>query len=138
VIFLAEAFTPPSNDQALAKEGFDQSYTYFTWRNTKQELTDYLHELSGETHEYFRPNFFGQHARYSSATTFKTPGQLAFVLASLRRRRCRPPTACTPARTLRTSTANAGSEEYLHSEKYEIKHRRLDGPLLPLYQKGTR
>ena len=59
VIFLAEAFTRPRVMQALAKVGFTQSYTYFTWRNFKQELTDYLTELTrGEMAEYFRGNFF--------------------------------------------------------------------------------
>ena len=58
-IFLAEAFTRPKMMKALAKAGFTQSYTYFTWRNTKTELTEYLTELSQPPcSEYFRPNFF--------------------------------------------------------------------------------
>src|SRR5205823_5223235 len=59
VIFLSEAFTRPKMMRMLAKVGFSQSYTYFTWRNTKQELTEYMTELaqSGSRH-YFRPNFF--------------------------------------------------------------------------------
>src|SRR4029453_10953247 len=57
VIFLSEAFTRPKVMHRLAKLGFSQSYTYFTWRNTKQELTDYFNELAhGPGREYFRPN----------------------------------------------------------------------------------
>ncbi|GAA3245455.1 hypothetical protein GCM10020256_72320 [Streptomyces thermocoprophilus] len=58
VIFLAEAFTRPAMMHTLAQIGFQQSYTYFTWRNSKQELTEYLTELSGEAAAYMRPNFF--------------------------------------------------------------------------------
>ncbi|EPJ38808.1 putative Alpha-1,4-glucan:maltose-1-phosphate maltosyltransferase 1 [Streptomyces afghaniensis 772] len=58
VIFLAEAFTRPAMMHTLAQIGFQQSYTYFTWRNTKEELTEYLTELSGEAASYMRPNFF--------------------------------------------------------------------------------
>ncbi|MEU9335169.1 maltotransferase domain-containing protein, partial [Streptomyces sp. NPDC048290] len=58
VIFLAEAFTRPAMMHTLAQAGFQQSYTYFTWRNSKAELTEYLTELSGETASYMRPNFF--------------------------------------------------------------------------------
>ena len=58
-IFLAEAFTRPKMMRALAKAGFSQSYTYFTWRNTKAELIEYLSELTRfPVNEYFRPNFF--------------------------------------------------------------------------------
>ncbi|MEU8651664.1 maltotransferase domain-containing protein, partial [Streptomyces sp. NPDC048737] len=58
VVFLAEAFTRPAMMHTLAQIGFQQSYTYFTWRNTKEELTEYLTELSGEAAAYMRPNFF--------------------------------------------------------------------------------
>src|SRR5690606_28271985 len=58
VIFLSEAFTRPAMMHTLAKIGFHQSYTYFTWRNTKQELEEYLTELTGEAAAYMRPNFF--------------------------------------------------------------------------------
>ncbi|MFM8231781.1 MAG: maltotransferase domain-containing protein, partial [Chthoniobacterales bacterium] len=59
LVFLSEAFTKPKMMRVLAKAGFSQSYTYFTWRNTKQELTDYLSELSAPwSADYFRPNFF--------------------------------------------------------------------------------
>ena len=67
VIFLAEAFTRPKVMHRLAKLGFSQSYTYFTWRNTKQELTDYFTELShGPGRRIFPPKCVAQHARYSA------------------------------------------------------------------------
>src|SRR5690606_25069695 len=58
VVFLAEAFTRPAMLRSLAQAGFQQSYTYFTWRNTKAELESYLQELSQETSDYLRPNLF--------------------------------------------------------------------------------
>jgi starch synthase (maltosyl-transferring) len=58
VIFLSEAFTRPKMMKKLAKIGFQQSYTYFTWRNTKPEIVSYIIELAGEMGEYYRPNFF--------------------------------------------------------------------------------
>jgi starch synthase (maltosyl-transferring) len=58
VIFLSEAFTRPNMMKKLAKIGFQQSYTYFTWRNTKPEIVSYIIELAGEMGEYYRPNFF--------------------------------------------------------------------------------
>ena len=74
---LAEAFTKPKMMRVLAKAGFTQSYTYFTWRNTKAEMTEYLTELTkSEMSEYFRPNFFPQHTRYPPAhpATSRTSG----------------------------------------------------------------
>src|SRR5207237_6964016 len=61
VLFLAEAFTRPAMMATLAKIGFHQSYTYFTWRNTKDELTEYLTQLSGEAAACMRPNFLANH-----------------------------------------------------------------------------
>src|SRR4029453_14154412 len=58
VVFLSEAFTSPPRMYALAKAGFSQSYTYFTWKNSKDELTDYVSELAGPVSEFFRPNLF--------------------------------------------------------------------------------
>ena len=58
VIFLAEAFTRRAVMRELAKLGFEQSYTYFTWKNSRWELTEYVSELPGPESEYFRPNFF--------------------------------------------------------------------------------
>src|SRR5207302_389419 len=136
VIFLAEAFTRRSVMRHLGKVGFSQSYTYFTWKNSRYELTEYVSELaySGEQ-EYFRPNFFAN-----------TPD----ILHSYLQRGGRPAfeARLVLAATLSPSygiysgyehcesePVREGSEEYLHSEKYEIKKRKLDGPLLALVKK---
>ena len=67
MLFLAEAFTRPKVMYRLAKLGFSQSYTYFTWRNTKQELTEYLTELTTPpVSDFFRPEFLRQHAGHQS------------------------------------------------------------------------
>ena len=58
MVFLAEAFTSPARMYELAKAGFSQSYTYFTWKNSRAELIDYVTELAGPVSEFFRPNFF--------------------------------------------------------------------------------
>ena len=133
VIFLSEAFTRPAMMAALAKAGFSQSYTYFTWRNTRVELIEYMTQLTRSTlPQFFRPNFF-----------VNTPDILHEYL-----QRGGPPAfeaRLVVAATLSPSYGiysgferfeNApvrdGSEEYLDSEKYEVKERKLDGPLLPL------
>jgi starch synthase (maltosyl-transferring) len=127
VLFLAEAFTKPAVMQRLSKLGFSQSYTYFTWRNTKQEITEYFSELvETELREYFRPSLWPN-------TPDILPGFLqvgkrpAFMVRLL--------LAATlgasygiygPAFELCENTPfQPGSEEYLNSEKYEIKHRDL-------------
>ncbi|PZT68516.1 alpha-1,4-glucan--maltose-1-phosphate maltosyltransferase [Streptomyces sp. SW4] len=74
VIFLAEAFTRPAMMHTLAAIGFQQSYTYFTWRNTKQELTEYLTELTGEAASYMRPNFFANTPTSSTPTSSTAAG----------------------------------------------------------------
>jgi starch synthase (maltosyl-transferring) len=133
VIFLAEAFTKRSVMRHLGKLGFSQSYTYFTWKTTRWELTEYVTELaySGEQ-EYFRPNFFANTPDILHAY-LQHGGRPAFearlVLAS----------TLSPSYGIYSGFENVenvavreGSEEYLNSEKYEIKRRSLDGPLLPL------
>jgi starch synthase (maltosyl-transferring) len=127
VLFLAEAFTKPAVMQRLSKLGFSQSYTYFTWRNTKQEITEYFSELvESELQEYFRPSLWPN-------TPDILPGFLqvgkrpAFMVRLL--------LAATlgasygiygPAFELCENTPfEPGSEEYLNSEKYELKHRDL-------------
>jgi starch synthase (maltosyl-transferring) len=127
VLFLAEAFTKHAVMQRLSKLGFSQSYTYFTWRNTKQEITEYFSELvETELQEYFRPSLWPN-------TPDILPGFLqvgkrpAFMVRLL--------LAATlgasygiygPAFELCENTPfQPGSEEYLNSEKYEIKHRDL-------------
>jgi len=127
VLFLAEAFTRPHVMYRLAKLGFSQSYTYFTWRNTKQELTDYFNELTQtELREYFRPNLWPNTPDILSEF-LQVGGRAAFMVRLI--------LAATlgssygiygPAFELCENVpVQAGSEEYLHSEKYELKHRDL-------------
>ena len=128
VIFLAEAFTRPRVMQALAKVGFTQSYTYFTWRNFKQELTDYLTELTrGEMAEYFRGNFFTNTPdilppilQQGGPPAFKMRLALAGTLSSLY--------GIYSGYELCENAAVPGTEEYLDSEKYEIKIRDWNAP----------
>ena len=130
VIYLAEAFTRPKVMHRLAKLGFSQSYTYFTWRNTKQELTDYFTELSqGPGRQYYRPNVWPN-----------TPDILSETLQS----GLRPMYA---ARLILAATLSSnygiygptyelmesaprepGSEEYRDSEKYQLRHWTLQQP----------
>lgn len=123
VIFLAEAFTRPKVMQRLAKIGFDQSYTYFTWRNTKYELTEYLTKLTqADVAEYLRPNFWPntpdilpQYLQYGGRPAFIIRLVLAATLSSNYG-------IYGPAFELCVSEAIEGKEEYLNSEKYEIKN----------------
>jgi starch synthase (maltosyl-transferring) len=126
VIFLAEAFTRPAMMHTLAQIGFQQSYTYFTWRNTKQELTEYLTELSGEAAAYMRPNFFANtpdilHAylQHGGRPAFEVRAVLAATLA--------PSWGIYSGYELCENTPlTEGSEEYLDSEKYQLKPRDWD------------
>ena len=136
VVFLSEAFTRPRVMETLAKAGFSQSYTYFTWRNSKAELVEYLTELAhSPVREYFRPNFFVNTPDILHAYLVEG-GRPAFearlVLAA----------TLSPSYGIYSGfehcenvPARPGSEEYLDSEKYEVKERKLDGPLLPLVRK---
>lgn len=129
-IFLAEAFTRPKVMYHLAKLGFTQSYTYFTWRNHKQDLTEYLIELTQTpVKDFFRPNFWPNTPDILHEYLQKG-GRAAFmarlVLAA---------TMCSnygiygPAFELTENTPRErGSEEYLNSEKYEIRHWDIDRP----------
>ncbi|HUL36104.1 MAG TPA: alpha-1,4-glucan--maltose-1-phosphate maltosyltransferase [Thermodesulfobacteriota bacterium] len=123
VIFFCEAFTRPKVMYRLAKVGFTQSYTYFTWRNTKRELMEYLGELTQtQVGEYFRPNFWPntpdilpEHLQYGGRPAFMTRLVLAATLTSSYG-------IYGPAFELCVNEALPGKEEYLDSEKYEIKH----------------
>lgn len=126
VIFLAEAFTRPAMMHALATVGFQQSYTYFTWRNSRQEITDYVTELSGETASCMRPNFFVN-------TPDILPGYLqdggrpAFEARAVLAATLSPTWGVYAGYELCESTPiRSGSEEYLDSEKYEIRPRDWD------------
>jgi starch synthase (maltosyl-transferring) len=129
VVFLAEAFTTPARMQLLAKLGFNQSYTYFTWRNTRYELQEYVTELSAIT-DYYRPNFFAntpdilhEYLQQGGPPAFEARLVLAATLS--------------PAYGIysgfewcENEPLRAGSEEYADSEKYAVRSRTLDGPLL--------
>ncbi|MEW2519096.1 alpha-1,4-glucan--maltose-1-phosphate maltosyltransferase [Actinacidiphila alni] len=123
VIFLAEAFTRPAMMATLGRIGFQQSYTYFTWRNDKQELADYVTELSGEAAAYMRPNFFVNtpdilHAylQHGGRPAFEARAVLAATLS--------PTWGVYAGFELCEGTpAKPDSEEYLDSEKYELRPR---------------
>jgi starch synthase (maltosyl-transferring) len=132
-VFLAEAFTRPAVMYELGKVGFSQSYTYFAWRTGKNELQEYLTELARpDVAAFFRPNFFANTPDILHEY-LQTGGPAAF--------RARLVLAATlgPSYGIYSGfehfervPVRAGSEEYLDSEKYETKRRRLDGPLLDL------
>ena len=130
VIFLAEAFTRPKVMHRLAKVGFSQSYTYFTWRNAKEELTEYLTELtSSEAREYFRPNLWPNTPdilpEYLQAGG-RPASMIRFGLAAMAGASYG---IYGPAFELCEVEPYApGSEEYLNSEKYEIRQRDLNSP----------
>jgi starch synthase (maltosyl-transferring) len=131
VIFLAEAFTRPAVMQALAKVGFQQSYTYFTWRNTKAELIEYMTELAGETKEYFRPNFFVNTPDILHAY-LQSGGRPAFHARLVLAATLSPSYGIYSGfESSENTPREAGSEEYRDSEKYEAKARDLNGPLMP-------
>ncbi|MEY3481375.1 MAG: Alpha,4-glucan:maltose-phosphate maltosyltransferase 1 [Verrucomicrobiota bacterium] len=123
LVFLSEAFTKPKMMRALAKAGFSQSYTYFTWRNTKQELTDYLSELSAPwSADYFRPNFFTNTPDilpFFLQQEGRTPFMIRAVLAAT----LSPLYGIYSGFELCENAALPGREEYLDSEKYQFKQR---------------
>ena len=129
VIFLAEAFTRPKVMYRLAKLGFSQSYTYFTWRTTRDELTAYMGELTrSEVREFFRPNFWPNtpdilpmHLQYGGRPAFIIRLVLAATLSSSYG-------IYGPVFELGISEALPGKEEYLDAEKYEIKRWDRDAP----------
>jgi starch synthase (maltosyl-transferring) len=113
---------------ALAKVGFNQSYTYFTWRNTKRELTEYLTELTQtELREYFRPNFFTntpdilpEYLQFGGRPAFLVRLVLAATLSASYGIYC--------GFELCEARAVPGTEEYLDSEKYQVRHWDWDRP----------
>jgi starch synthase (maltosyl-transferring) len=133
VVFLAEAFTAPAMMRALAKAGFNQSYTYFTWKNSKAELTEYVLELArSEMRHYYRPNFFANTPDILHEYLQKG-GRPAFEVRLVLAATLSPSYGIYSGyENLERVPVRAGSEEYLDSEKYELKQRRLDGELLPM------
>lgn len=123
VIFLAEAFTRPAMMHTLAKIGFQQSYTYFTWRTAKEELTDYLTELSGDAASYMRPNFFVNTPDILHAY-LQHGGRPAFEVRAVLAATMSPTWGVYAGFELYEGDAvRHGGEEYLHSEKYELRPR---------------
>jgi len=134
VLFLSEAFTRPAPMTGLAKAGFAQSYTYFTWKNNRWELLEFLGQLL-EWREFYRPNCFAntpdilhEYLQDGGRPAFEARLVLAATLS--------------PSYGIYSGFEHCenvpvrpGSEEYLNSEKYELKQRKLDGPLLPLAAK---
>ncbi len=123
VLFLAEAFTRPAMMNTLAKIGFHQSYTYFTWRNGVWELTEYMRELAGDAAPYMRPNFFintqdilTEYLQHGGEPAFKIRAVLAAMLS---------PTygIYSGYELCENVPLRPGSEEYMDSEKYQYRPR---------------
>jgi starch synthase (maltosyl-transferring) len=133
-IFLSEAFTRPAMMTTLGKVGFSQSYTYFTWKNTRWELADFVRELVGWA-PFYRPNFFAntpdilhEYLQEGGRPAFEARLVLATMLS--------PSYGIYSGyESFENVPVKPGSEEYLDSEKYEVKQRALDGPLLPLVKR---
>lgn len=122
VIFLAEAFTRPAIMHTLGKAGFQQSYTYFTWRNTKQELESYLSELSFQTDSFFRPNLWvttpdilTPYLQYGGPAAHRIRAALAATMA--------PSFGVYAGYELYEAVARPGVDEHIDSEKYQYKIR---------------
>jgi starch synthase (maltosyl-transferring) len=135
VVFLAEAFTRPVMMQTLGKVGFSQSYTYFTWKNTKAELLEFVRDVVNWS-AWYRPNFFvntpdilHEYLQRGGRPAFEARLVLAATLS---------PTygIYSGYERLENTPVREGSEEYLDSEKFELKERTLTGaPLLPLIKR---
>jgi starch synthase (maltosyl-transferring) len=126
VIFLAEAFTRPALMYHLAKIGFTESYTYFTWRNTKAELTAYLTELSQtEVREYFRPHFF-VNTPDINPFFLQSAGRAGFLIRAALAATTSGLWGMYSGFEICENAALRGREEYLDSEKYELKSRDYD------------
>lgn len=129
-IFLSEAFTRPKVMKWLAKAGYSQSYTYFTWRTHKQELTEYLTELTkSECREYMRPNFFANtpdilhgFLQLGGRAVFQLRAVLAATMSASWGIYGPPYELCV------SQAVREGSEEYLDSEKYQQRHWDLNAP----------
>jgi len=125
VVFLAEAFTRPAPLQALAQAGFQQSYSYFTWRNTKAELEEFLHWISHDTADFMRPNLFvntpdilTEYLQYGGRPAYKIRAALAATAGASY--------GVYAGYELIENVARPGSEENLDNEKYEYKLRDWD------------
>jgi starch synthase (maltosyl-transferring) len=127
-IFLAEAFTRPKMMKALAKAGFNQSYTYFTWRNSKRELIEYFTELTQtEMSEYFRPNLW-PNTPDILPFGLQEGGRPAFMIRVALAATLSPLYGIYSGYELCESEPLPGREEYLDSEKYQYKERDWNAP----------
>jgi starch synthase (maltosyl-transferring) len=127
-IFLSEAFTKPKMMKALAKAGFNQSYTYFTWRNSKRELIEYFMELTQtEMSEYFRPNLWSNTPDILPFV-FQEGGRAAFMIRVALAATLSPLYGIYSGYELCENEALPGREEYLDSEKYQYKERDWNAP----------
>jgi len=122
VVFLAEAFTRPAILHTLAKAGFQQSYTYFTWRNTKEELEEFLDGLAHETADFLRPNLFvntpdilTEYLQFGGPAAFKVRAAIAATAA--------PTWGVYSGYELFENVARPGAEEAIDNEKYEYRPR---------------
>lgn len=125
VVFLAEAFTRPAPLQSLAAAGFQQSYTYFTWRNTKAELEEFLSGLAHETADFLRPNLFvntpdilTEYLQFGGRPAYRIRAAIAATAA--------PSYGVYAGYELYENVARPGSEENIDNEKYEYKLRDWD------------
>jgi starch synthase (maltosyl-transferring) len=126
VVFFAEAFTRPAMMQSLAQVGYQQSYTYFTWRNTKPELEEFLSSISHETSAFMRPNFFvntpdilTEYLQFGGRAAYKIRAALAATAS--------PSWGVYAGYELFEHVARPGSEENIDNEKYEYKQRDWAG-----------
>ncbi len=127
-IFLAEAFTRPKVMYRLAKVGFSQSYTYFTWRNTKAEFQEYLTELTeGPPREFFRPNFF-VNTPDINPVFLQTSGRPGFLIRAALAATLSGLWGVYNGFELCEGTPMPGKEEYLDSEKYQLRAWDWDRP----------
>ncbi len=127
-MFLAEAFTRPTMMYQLGKVGFSQSYTYFTWRNTKAELTDYLRELTTtDVADYYRPHFF-VNTPDINPFFLQTSGRAGFLIRAALAATLSGLWGVYSGFEICEAAALPGREEYLDSEKYEIRHRDFAQP----------
>ncbi|QMS56516.1 Alpha-1,4-glucan:maltose-1-phosphate maltosyltransferase 1 [Kocuria varians] len=127
-VFLAEAFTRPAMMRGLAKAGFEQSYSYFTWRNTKEEIEEYFEEISHETSGFYRPNFFvntpdilTEYLQFGGPAAFKVRAVLAATASPL--------WGLYAGFELFEHVARPGAEEYIDNEKFQLRPRDFDGAL---------
>ncbi len=125
VIWLSEAFTKPAMMHTLAKAGFQQSYTYYAWRNEKAELEEYCRELAGESSAYMRPSFWPTthdiltpYMQYGGPAAWKLRAALAATLV--------PTYGIYAGYELREDVARPGFEEQIDNEKYEFKNRHWE------------